>query len=184
VMGATSTVLAAADGAGMPARLPRVIDAEAVEAGAVEVEPDKTCDEEEAASSSLLVQFGDAIAAQLMPLLPFLVPAMLQKLGGVLGVPVTVPSAPVKPKAIAPSLATVPPSIAPPPTLDPAALAKLGPLYMHLSPSEQMRAATLALELSAVEQSAFAEQLAELPPETALTKVRSLIGTDAPGAVS
>jgi hypothetical protein len=175
MMMSAAELLRAADGAGLPARQPRGT------AMNTDDDDDETEDDDlvtPASGSPLLEminQFAPVIIATLAPKLGSLFE------GGQKAVTeeATKESA-VPRKAIAKTSAT---NTAPAPSkaidlssIDPATLAKIMAVQAQLTPAELARVQRLGAQLSPTEVSAFFDELAAMPMNDAVAKVRSMIG--------
>jgi hypothetical protein len=175
MMMATAEIMRAADGAGLPARLPRVGIA-----CDTDDEEDTADGSDPTVSASPTLDLLNQLAVQLVPVI---VANLAPKLGSVLddrkALPAPAPDptprarrAPNKP--VATTSAAAPVASSPMPT-DPAVLAKVMAVQAQLTPGERERARRLGDGLSPAELQAFFDQLATLSVREAVAKVRSLI---------
>jgi len=169
MMTAAAELLRAADGAGIPARQPRVVDDEEEDEGAP------------APAMSPAFELINTLVAQVVPIVvTSLAGKRMPKLGAVFdwrkAVPEGEPTAPAKPALEASNTKDEgePESGLPP--LDPKAMAHFIAIQSALAPNEAALARQVAAELSPTEMRAWFAELSALSVPDAVAKIRAFVG--------
>lgn len=171
MMEAAAMLLRAADGAGIPARLPRVVDVH-------EPKDDEDGEGDDAPPASPGMEFLNTLVSQVVPLV---VSAMAGKKMPALGEMLDWRKAAPTPRADAVPPAAEPVKQATPtgsalPALDPQAMGHFLAIQSALTPEEATLAREVAAELGPAELRTWFDELGTLSVREAVAKIRGLIG--------
>jgi len=173
MMAAAAELLRAADGAGLPSRQPR------------EIEADDEEEIEEVATAKAGIDFAEVAAKVIPPLVMAIASgdkSRLPSFGEMLDWRKAVPKgkAPAADKAAAkPSVETVKPAV-----ITPEAMARVGAVLDKLTAQERALAVAFAQEITPDERAAWFAELAPLSDDEAVAKVRSILRTTGEGGAS
>lgn len=176
MMHAAAELLRAADGAGLPARVPRVADHD--DGGDDDDQDD--VEEVSAAAASPTFDFVNTLVAQIVPMLiNGMSGKKMPKLAAVLDWRKAQPNAEESSdRSQAGEVSNEEPGEpAEPPPLDPKMMGHIIAIQSALAPAEAALARQLAAELTPAEQRAWFHELTSLSVPDAVSKVRSLLNT-------
>ena len=182
IMNATAEIMRAADGAGMPARVPRLIEVD-------EDDDAAPAPVAAAAASSPMFEMLNTLVAQVVPMVvTSLMGKKVPDLGAILDWRKAAAAGAVKREAIGESeaiasraVATAIPAEPDPakpvelPPVDPAAMAHFLAIQAQLPPDEAALARAMAAELSAAEMRAWFAELSDLSVSEAVAKIRAFV---------
>jgi hypothetical protein len=172
MMTSAAELLRAADGAGIPARTPRVID--------IGDRDDDEDDDTQGSATSPTFELINTLVAQIVPVIVSSfagkkLPSIGEMLDWRKASPQVKPASELAPGASAvPSAEPAPVAI---PPIDPATMAKVLAIQSTLAPEEVARVRQLAAELSPTELRAWFAELSALSVPDAVAKVRAIVGT-------